>query len=421
MTDRPAFLLPLAAPTVADLAELARDTVALLGRLGDRSPRSLCADALTAAGAAAGHRIAVTGHSSAEIAGRLAAHLAGDHVREVSTGFAAPGARPRIALLCSGQGAQFPGMGMDLYRSEPVYRKTFDRCADAAAPYLAMPLVELLDADASAGPGIHRLPHAALTTFAVGCALTALWRDRGVEPDAVLGFSSGEYLAAHVAGALTAEDAIALLAAETTLAEQVGDGAMCVVGAAEKQVLEVLAELGPQASRVGVAAVLSAGDVSLSGSAAELAVVTERLAALGIRTSALPVPQGLHSPLQEPFLDELRAAAAQVPASAPTIPMVSTVTGRPAGQEVLADPAHWSAHQRGPVRFLDGMRTLDALGTTVYIEAGPGRALTGIGPRALAGGGERLWLASIGRSADGAEAMLRALGRLFTAGVPIRL
>jgi epothilone polyketide synthase D len=413
-----AHLLPLAARTPAALAQLARQTVSLLTAIEDRSPRSLCADALAAVEPGDRHRLAVTGHNAAELADRLSSHLDGGRVREVSAATAADGPL-RIAFLCSGQGAQFAGMGMDLYRSEPAYREAFDRCAQAATPYVKVPLAEMLEAGSRLGPEIHRLPHAALATFAVGCGLTALWRERGVEPDAVMGFSSGEYLAAHLAGALTLKDAVLLLAAETTLAARVDDGAMCVVGAGEEFVRGVLADLAGPAPRVGVAAVLSPDDVSLSGSAAELAVVVERLTALGVRTSALPVPQGLHSPLQEPFLEELRATASGVRVSAPRVEMISTVTGESSGLNVLDDPDHWSAHMRGPVRFDAGIRALDALGVTVYVEIGPGRALTGLGPRCLPGE-DRLWLTSIGRSTDGAEAMLRGLGRLFTAGATIR-
>ncbi|MFD6418211.1 acyltransferase domain-containing protein [Streptomyces sp. NPDC060194] len=446
-----AHLLTLAAPTPGGLGELARATLDLLTALGADSPEPLCRSRRAGVTGDAVHRIAVTGHSAAALADALSAHLAGDeHVRGVAAARAVPGG-PRVAFLCSGQGAQFAGMGQDLYAAEPVYREAFDRCATAAAPHVEEPLARYLAPDA--GPRIHRLPHAALLTFAVGCGLAALWRARGVEPAAVLGFSSGEYLAAHLAGVLTAEDAVALLATETSLAARVTDGAMAVVGADEETVRELLAgaadgtgahgaaEGAPGGTpggalggtpggapgraapfpRLDVAALLSPTDVSVSGSAAELGGFTARLAARGVRNSPLPVPQGLHSPLQEPSLAALRAAAAGPEFAEPRLAMVSSVTGKRVGRDVLAAPDHWSAHMRGPVRFLDGVRALDALGVTAFVEVGPGKALTGLGPRCLPADADRLWLASIGRSTDGRAAMLRGLGRLFTAGAPVRL
>ena len=415
-----AHLLPLAGRTRAELDHSAHEFLSVLASVDDRSPGPLCAEAFAAVDPAAPHRIAVTGHSAAELAERLSAHLAGGRVRGVASGTATE--RPiRLAFLCSGQGAQFTGMGMDLYRTEPAYRDAFDRCASAAAPYVATPLTQLLEPGAGPPSGeLHHLPYAALTTFAVGCGLAALWRERGVVPDALMGFSSGEYLAAHLSGALTLRDAVRMLLAETTLAARVDSGAMAVAATGETFVRSVLAGLGEEAPRVDVAAVLSSREVSISGAAAELAVAVERLTELGVRTSALPVRQGLHSPLQEPSLGELRAAVSDVRTSSPRVGMVSTVTGEVADRRRLGDPSHWSAHMRGPVHFDAGVRALDALGAAAFLEIGPGRALTGLGPRCLPDA-DKLWVASIGRSEDGAEAMLRGLGRLFIAGVPIRL
>ncbi|WP_225877371.1 acyltransferase domain-containing protein [Streptomyces resistomycificus] len=314
--------------------------------------------------------------------------------------------------MFSGQGAQYAGMGRGLHRTEPVFRAAFDRCAEAARPFTAVPLQDLLDP--GAGPAVvHRLAHAALGTFCVNYALAELWRSWGVEPAAVLGFSSGEYAATCWAGVLDPEDAVLLLGTQVTLAERVTDGAMAVVGLGEEAALELLAETGPS---VGLAAVISPGEVSLSGRKAELARLVDRLTASGVRTSALPVSSGLHSPLQEPAADELRAVAAGIRTRPPRIPLVSTVTG--AGVKGPPAPEHWVRHLSGPVRFLNAVRVLDELGVRAHVEAGPGRALVGLGARCLPGEG-RLWLASLGRSTDGTGPMLMALGRLHTAGVPV--
>ncbi|WP_328364749.1 acyltransferase domain-containing protein [Streptomyces sp. NBC_00445] len=407
---RTTHLLTLSADTSDALTAGARETAARLARLGDAALAQWCAEA--AAGPHASHRMGVVGRTAGEMADRIGAHLAGEPVREVSVGHADPVRRPPVALLFSGQGAQYAGMGRGLHRTEPVFRAAFDRCAEAARPYLGIPLQDLLDP--GAGPAVvYRLAHAALGTFCVNFALGELWRSWGIEAAAVLGFSSGEYAAACWAGVLTPEDAVLLLGTQVTLAERVTDGAMAVVGLEEKAALDLLAETGPS---VGLAAVISPGEVSLSGRATELARIVERLTAAGVRTSSLPVSSGLHSPLQEPASAELRAVAERIPTHPPRIPFVSTVTGaRITGP--LA-PEHWSRHLSGPVRFLDAVRVLDGLGIRAHVEAGPGRALVGLGARCLPGEG-RLWLASLGRSTDGTGPMLMALGRLYTAGVPV--
>ncbi|RFU84706.1 acyltransferase domain-containing protein [Streptomyces triticagri] len=418
-------LLTLAAPDEGALERLAADTVRLLRQLDPEHPAELCAAELSVAepaavtGAAGSHRLAVAGRSAAELSGRLAAHLAGERLREVFAGVVPQDRVPRTAFLCSGQGGQFAAMGWALHRSDRAYRRAFDRCAEIADPYVDVPLGRLVDPAEGHGPAaLHRLPNAALATFAVGYALAELWRERGVEPDLVLGFTSGEYLAACLAGALTLQDALALLATETSLAARVAHGAMAVVGADETRIAHFLAE-NAEYGEVGISAVISPGEVSLSGDARQLAALTAKLEAQGVRTSALPVPHGLHSPLQEPFLDELRAKAAHTRVSRPRVPLISTVTGKQADAATLADPGHWAAHMRGPARFLDAARTLDALGATVCLEVGPGRALTGLGARCLPGG-RQSWVASLGRSVQGTEAVLRAQGRLFASGVPRR-
>ncbi|MCT7351149.1 acyltransferase domain-containing protein [Streptomyces sp. 15-116A] len=402
-------LLVLSAPSAEKLAGLARDTAARLARPGGSSLLEVCAHA--ADGLHATHRLSVTGRTCEEIAARLDAHLAGETVREVHTGIAEEAAR--VAFLFSGQGAQFAGMGQGLYRTERVYRETFDRCAEAARPFVSTPLQRLLYPDAE--PHIvHRTAHGALGTFCVSMALAELWRTRGVEPAAVLGFSSGEYAAAACAGALRVEDAVRLLGTEITLAERITDGAMAVVALDERTALEALRGFE---STVGIAAVISPGEVSLSGQATMLARLTDRLRTSGTRVSGLPVPAGLHSPLHEPALAELAAVAEGVHTYPPRVPLISTVSGRPleAGQ---LTPVHWGRHMRGPVRFLDAIRVVDAMGIRTFLEVGPGRALVGLGARCLPGGG-RLWPASLGRSTDGTGTMLEALGRLYTAGVPV--
>ncbi|MET7362833.1 acyltransferase domain-containing protein [Streptomyces sp. NPDC005562] len=413
LTPHTTHLLPLSAATADALADRARAVVRSLSAPGATSPDALCTTA--AAARHDTHRLAVTGRDADELTAGLRAYLDGTTARGVSAG-AARAAGPRVAFLFSGQGAQFLGMGHGLYRTAPTFRSVVDRCAEAARPFLSHPLQELLDPASGRGDAVHRLVAAALGTFSVSLALTALWRTWGIEPTAVLGFSSGEYTAACCAGVLSPEAAMRLLGTEASLAAQVTDGAMAMVTLDEAAARELLAD-GTEA--VDVAAVVSEHEVSLSGEVEALTRLTGRLAADGVRVSWLPVPQGLHSPLQEPALDALAEAAATVTFAAPRIPLVSTVTGTVVEAAAVSDPGHWRRHMRGPVRFLDAIRTLDGLGSDTYVEAGPGRALVGLGARCLPGGG-RQWLASLGRSTDGRGPMLDSLGRLYTAGAPVR-
>src|SRR5690606_6608875 len=124
------------------------------------------------------------------------------------------------------------------------------------------------------------------------------------------------------------------------------------------------------------------------------------------------------SPMVEPALDGLRRAAASARFAAPQVPLISNLTGRQVTAAELADPGYWCQHARQPVRFRDGMRTLDDLGFATFLEAGPGRALLGIGAACLPGA-ERAWLASLRRGVPATEQIRTALGELHVLGVEV--
>jgi len=358
------------------------------------------------------YRMAVLTSGVGELRTQLQAYLDGTGSRDVIVGSGPVERPPSVAFLYSGQGGQYPGMGLGLYRREPVFRTVIDRCAAAAEPVLSGGLPAALWPP-EGEEGIQcRMPQAKLGTFAVSMALTQLWASWGVRPAAVLGFSSGEYTAACVSGALSLPDAVRLLAAEAALTERVHSGAIAVVDMPEEAAVAALVGVR---DKVGVGSVISDSEVTLSGDSATLASLQERFGTGGRRWVYLPVPQGLHSPLQQPVAEELAAAVRSTTFTPPTVPMVSTVTGALVGRSTLSDPGHWQQHLTGTVRFRDAMQVLAEAGCDAFVEVGPGRALAGIGPRALPGRAGAWW-ESLGRSADGQAPMLRALAGLYVRG-----
>jgi acyl transferase domain-containing protein len=359
--------------------------------------------------------MAVVTKSIDELRTLLQQHLDGGSSREVAVGREPVRRPPSPVFLYSGQGGQYPGMGRGLYRNEPVFRAVIDRCAAVADPFLTGGLKSALWPAAGREREQFRMADSKLGTFAISMALTELWASWGVRPAMVMGFSSGEYGAACAAGALSLEDAVRLLGTEAQLTERVTTGATAVVALPEAAAQEVIA---PVRERVGVAAVVSDSEVSLSGDAATLQALQAQHATDRVRWVYLPVRQGLHSPLQAPAADELAAAVKSAAFAPPTVPMVSTVTGAWVDGATLSAPDHWQRHLTGTIRFQQGLRVLDEAGGDVFVEIGPGRALTAIGPRALPGRpGD--WWASLGRSVDGRPPMLRALAALYVRGQEI--
>lgn len=314
------------------------------------------------------------------------------------------GAGRRVAFLFSGHGAQFFDMARGLYETEPLFASIMNKCAHAADPHLASSLLDQIYPVDEKQSHLHDIRYARPATFAVSAALGELWRSYGVEPDAVLGFSAGEYTAAAFSGAANVYDMAALLAQEAQLVARVTTGSMIAAQISEEEAKEFL----PTRSRpVSIAAVNTAHNVAFSGVADGVNEVAMRLTSAGIRFAPLPVTAGLHSPLQEQLADELSAAAESVRFQSARIPMVSTVTGQRIDAE-LADPAYWPTIVRKTVRLHDGIRTLRKLGIDTFIEMGPGSALTGLGKQGL-GDPTTKWIASLSRSVDGTERMQRNL------------
>jgi acyl transferase domain-containing protein/SAM-dependent methyltransferase len=409
---RPLHLLPLSARDPAALAGLARAWEARLAEPGD------VADLCFTAAAGRSHlpqRLAVVGAGAEELRRGLAAHREGRADPSVVAGRSDGAARPQVAFLFTGQGGQHPGMGKGLYETAPAYRRVLDACDAQLRPVLGRSLLELLFAPADRTE-IHHSAFAQPATFAVEVALAALWRSWGVQPVAVLGHSLGEYAAACVAGAVSLEDGLRLVAERGRLMEALPEGgAMAAAFAAEDVVAAEVARAGGE---VSLAAYNAPQHQVISGRREAVEAVSARLAAAGVEVKRLHVAHAAHSHLVEPALPGLRKAVEAVRFQEPRVALVSNLTGQVAGRETLARPEYWLAHLRQPVRFAPSVGTLVALGVTHFVEVGPHPVLLGIGAECAPGGG-REWLASMRRDRPDWTDLLESLQRLYAGGADV--
>ncbi|HEX8456607.1 MAG TPA: amino acid adenylation domain-containing protein, partial [Pyrinomonadaceae bacterium] len=419
-TERPVHLLTLSAKTESALSALAGRYRALLQSEPALSLGDLCFTANTGRTHFA-HRLTVITQSTAELTHQLADFAAAQskapaRVRQrQATG---DGVLP-VTFLFTGQGAQYADMGRRLYETQPTFRRALERCDEVLGADLPAPLLSVLyaGADAERAEKLNETAYTQPALFALEFALCELWRSWGIEPDAVVGHSIGEYAAACVAGVLSLEDALKLVAARGRLMQALPrDGAMAVVFTDEARGAEACAGYEETLS---LAAVNAPQSIVISGARAALEEVCERLSRTGVMVRPLNTSHAFHSPLMNPILDEFERVASEVSYAPARIPLVSNLDGRRWEAGFVPDAAYWRRHLRETVRFSASLETLAAgAGRQIFLEVGPHPVLLAAGKRCLPKDAA-VWLPSLQQGADDWQTMLASLAELYLHGAQV--
>jgi acyl transferase domain-containing protein/acyl-CoA synthetase (AMP-forming)/AMP-acid ligase II/acyl carrier protein len=392
------------------------------GSAGGSGDANSLTDLCYTAGARRGHhdyRLAVVGDSPAALFESLSAYRLGESRPGLSVGHCSAGLAvqsPGVTFIFSGQGSQWHGMAQRLQADEPVFAEALAACDHALHPHLGHSILKELargeDKSKLADIGILQP-----TIFAIQVALAALWRSWGVEPAAVVGHSLGEVAAAHVAGALSLEDAARVICARARMLRGVrGRGAMMVTETTMAEAQELIAG---HEREVAVAASNSHRSTVLAG---ERKVLEELMAKLAQRDRFcrwIEVDVASHSPQMEALGAGLRGSLVKLKPTAPTTPMYSTVTGELVGEKLL-DADYWVANLCSPVRFSPALRRLLETGHDTFVELSPH-------PILLTGAREDVedlrrsctLLPSMRRDDEGRSTMLGSLGTLYTLGHPV--
>ena len=363
-------LLPLSARNQAALAEAA---TALADHLGAHPEVALedVAHTLQTGRRTFDHRLAVTAVSREEAVTALRTSSSATS----PAGMSVAAGRPPLIFMFPGQGAQHAGMAHALYRDHRLFRALVDDGIAIASPIVGAELrAQLLD-PAAANSEATLFAQPAL--FIYEYALARLYMSWGFEPDAMVGHSVGEFVAACLADVFSFEDGCRLVATRARLMQALPPGAMLAVRLPEA---ELRRELG---DRLDIAAINAPSLSVASGPRAEIDALKARLDARGVMNRPLAVSHAFHSRALDPVLGAIGDAAAGVALASPQRRFVSSVTGGWIDPVQATDPAYWARHGREPVRFADAVATVAAEGTPFLLEVGPGRALSALAAQAV--------------------------------------
>ncbi|MFI7578769.1 acyltransferase domain-containing protein, partial [Micromonospora sp. NPDC049497] len=328
------------------------------------------------------HRAVVTAATRSDFAAALTALAEGRPHPHLATGVVDQAGK--VAFCFTGQGSQYPGMGADLYTTNPAYRERFDQACEALNPHLdhrlqdvvfAEPgsdLAALLDTTAYTQPALFAL-HLALHHVAT----TQL----GLTADYLTGHSLGEITAAHLAGVLTLPDAAHLVTTRARLMNSVTTpGAMIALHATHDEAEALIAGQ----PGVAIAAVNTPQTVVISGDRDTCQRLATQWRDNGRKATALQVSHAFHSPHMTTITDQFHAVAATLTYHPPTTPVISNVTGHLATTEQLTDPTYWTHHILEPVHYAHGITTLhDHHGVRAFVELGPDATLTALHQQTL--------------------------------------
>ena len=426
--ERPLHILTLSAKNEAALRELAgRYQQALNQSLNHSITQSLPDLAFTAntGRAKLPVRLAILAEDISQAQQKLTAFLQGQELPGLIRGDVPGGDPPKVAFLFTGQGAQYVGMGRQLYETQPTFRAAMDRCDEVLQPILGESLLSILYPNSEISNQQSKIDHTAFTQpalFAIEYALAELWKSWGVVPSAVMGHSVGEYVASVLAGVFSLEDGLRLIAARGRLMGALPEGgAMAAVFAPVERVQAAINNQQAEVQKlVSVAAVNGPDSTVISGDHTAVQEIIEVLKAEGIKARPLKVSHAFHSPRMEPMLNEFERIASQVTYAAPKIRLVSDVTGEFAKAGQVTNARYWRDHVRQPVQFMRSIESLYRENYDVFLEVGPSPTLTGMGQRILAEPSRPIvWASSLKQNQDDWGRMLSSLGVLFCHGVAV--
>ena len=362
------------------------------------------------------HRLSLAARSKTEAIAHLEAFLADEPRLGTATGRILLNDRPPVVFVCSGMGPQWWAMGRDLLEHEPLFRASIERCDAELRRYTDWSLLEAFTAP-EASSRMTDAEVAEPANFALQIGLAELWRSWGIQPDAIIGHSTGEFAAHYLAGALSFEDAVKLVYHHSRLQQRIsGSGRMLAIGMSYETLSKAVLD---ESSPVSIAAINGPTSVTISGEVTVLEGYAQQLETFQVFHRFLTTNVPYHSQFVESLRDELLESLADLHPQSASLPLYSTVTGtRIDGSGV--DARYWWQNVRSTVLFSSALSQMIQDGYSTFLELGPHPVLASSITELLAEQGqEGKVLPSLRRKEEDRVTMLGSLGTLYTLGYPI--
>ncbi|KAB8801877.1 hypothetical protein FH972_026699 [Carpinus fangiana] len=359
------------------------------------------------------HRVMLAGSTSKDICTQIETAL------RDNTGTTRPKSAPKIVFTFTGQGAQYPGMGKQLFDNFSFFRDEM-RHLDHLGQNLGFPSMLPVIQSEEPDIGIFEPITVQLANVCMQIALSKLWASWGIIPSAVVGHSLGEYAALNVAGVLSDADTIFLVGKRATVLQKncVRDThEMLVVKASAEEIATVLKD-----HKYEVACINSPIETVLAGSSADVAILKDMLTKAEMKTTLLKVPYAFHSSQMDAMLPDFKQATASVSFSNAKIPVVRPLDGSIVEDSDSFGPEYLASHSRQPVNMrkalLEAYSKNIITDQTKIIEIGPHPAIAGMVRAVL--GPQVASLASAQRGRSAWQILGAALKSLYNGGSNIR-